>query len=117
MRYLLLFFADEDAWMALAEPERDALIQRIGAWYGEHARAGRIVEGCRVAGRSAATTLRFGAPGAAQAPTLTREPFFAAREALGSYAIVEAPSLDDALAIAGGWPGGGAVEVRPLLAE
>jgi len=26
MRYLLMFYADEAAWMALPEPERDAAI-------------------------------------------------------------------------------------------
>ena len=44
MRCMLIFFADEDAWMALSDEEREAAIARIGAWYAEQAQAGRIVE-------------------------------------------------------------------------
>jgi len=56
VRYLLMFYADEDAWMALAEDERNAAIGRIGRWFGEEAAAGRIVEGKRLAGGKRATT-------------------------------------------------------------
>ena len=43
-------------------------------------------------------------------------PLTATKEALGSYAIIEAPDHEAAVAIAATWPGGGAVEVRPLRA-
>ena len=56
-----MFYADEDAWMALPEDERNAAIGRIGRWFGEHAAAGRIVEGKRLAGgKRATTTVRLG---------------------------------------------------------
>jgi hypothetical protein len=41
-------------------------------------------------------------------------PFVETREAVGSYAIVEAPDLEAAITVAESWPGGGAFEVRPL---
>ena len=50
MRFLLLFFADEAAWMALPETERDAAVERIGAWFGALAQSGTIVEGHRLTG-------------------------------------------------------------------
>jgi hypothetical protein len=115
MRYMLLFFADEEAWMALPEEERTAAIGRIGAWYGEQAQAGRIIEGCRLHGKGAAITVRLGPAGRSQAPVVTDGPFVETKEAIGSYAIVEVASLDEAIAVAGSWPGGGAVEIRPVL--
>lgn len=117
MRYMLLFFADEEAWMALTEEERTAAIARIGAWYGEQARAGHIVEGCRLNGRATAKTVRLGSAGRSAKPLITDGPYAETKEALGSYAIIAAPDMNAALAIAGSWPGGGAVEVRPALAE
>jgi hypothetical protein len=41
-------------------------------------------------------------------------PFIEAKEAIGSYAIIEVPDLDAAITLAKGWPGGGAVEIRPV---
>lgn len=117
MRYMLLFFADDEAWMALAEEERAAAIGRIGAWVGDHARAGRLIEGRRLYGRSGAKTVRLGPAGRSGKPLVTDGPFAETKEALGSYAIVEAPDMEAALAIAATWPGGGSVEVRPVMEE
>ena len=116
MRYLLLFYADEDAWMALPEDERTAAIGRIGQWFGEHAAAGRIVDGKRLAGgKRATTTVRLGRiQRSGAAPIVTDGPFVEAKEAVGSYAIVDVNGRDDAIAIAKSWPAGGLVEVRPL---
>jgi hypothetical protein len=41
--------------------------------------------------------------------------FIEGKEAIGSYAIVEVRDEAEALDIAGSWPGGGAVEVRPIM--
>ena len=60
MKYMLLFCADEDAWMALPEDERNDAVGRIGAWFGRHAQAGTIVEGHRLAGRAAARNAHWG---------------------------------------------------------
>ena len=116
MRYLLMFYADEAAWMALPEAERDAAIGRIGQWFGEQAAAGRIVDGRRLAGgKRATTTVRLGRiQRSGDAPVVTDGPFTEAKESVGSYAIVEAKDRDDAVAIAKTWPAGGLVEVRPV---
>jgi hypothetical protein len=48
---------------------------------------------------------------------VTDGPFAETREQLGGYFLVEAPSLDEAIEIAGRIPGGrvGTVEIRPLV--
>lgn len=115
MRYMLMFFADEGAWTALPEEERAAAIGRIGAWYGQQAQAGRIVEGRRLSGKSAATTIWLGPAGRSQKPVVVDGPFLETKEAIGSYAIIEAADLDTAIAVAASWPAGGAVEIRSVM--
>lgn len=117
MRFMLLFFADENEWMALPEDERTAAVGRIGVWFGEHARAGRIVEGHRLEGRRVATHVRLGPAGRSGKPLVIDGPFIETKEALGSYAIIAVPDRAAAIAVAESWPGGGAVEIRPLAAE
>jgi hypothetical protein len=117
MKYMLLFFADEDAWMDMAEEARTAAISQIGAWYGQQTQAGRIIEGRRLRGKGTATTVRLGSAGKSAEPTIMDGPFIEAKEAIGSYAIVEAADLDAALTVAKSWPGGGAIEIRPVVEE
>ncbi len=100
MRYMLLFFADESAWMTLSEDERAAAIARIGEWYSYQARAARIVEGRRLRGRGEATTVRLGPAGRRGKPLVTDGPYAETKEALGSYVIIEAPDRETALAVA-----------------
>src|SRR5437899_781113 len=99
MKYMLLFFADEDSWMAMSEDARTAAIGQIGVWYGQQAQAGRIIEGRRLRGKGTATAVRLGAPGRSVEPTIIDGPFIEAKEAIGSYAIVEAADLDAALGV------------------
>ena len=117
MRYMLIFFADEDAWMALSDEEREAAIARIGAWYAEQAQAGRIVDGRRLRGRTEAVTVRLGPAGRSQTPEIASSPFCPTPETIGSYAILDVANADEAIAVASAWPGGGAVEIRPILEE
>lgn len=117
MKFMLLFIANEDEWMTLPEEERQAAIGRIGAWYGEHARDGKFVEARRLHSGRQAATVRLGPGGRSGEPKLSDGPFFAAPEAIGSYAIVEVAGRDEAVAIARSWPGGGAVEVRHVMEE
>lgn len=117
MQYMLIFFAEEDAWMALSDTEREAAIARIGAWYAEQAQAGRILEGRRLRGREEAVTVRLGPAGQSATPKIAPGAFSPPPESIGSYAIINVASADEAVAVASAWPGGGAVEVRPLLEE
>jgi hypothetical protein len=42
-------------------------------------------------------------------------PFLEGNELIGGYAEIEVADLDEALAVAKAWPGGGAVEIRPVM--
>jgi hypothetical protein len=112
---MLMFFADEDEWMALSEEERQAAVGQIGAWYGQQAQSGTMMEGRRLFGKDQARTVRLGRPGRSAKAETHDGPFVEAKEAIGSYCIVEAADLDEATAIAESWPGGGAVEIRPVM--
>jgi hypothetical protein len=97
---MLIFFADEDAWMALSDEQRAAAIGRIGAWYAEHARAGRIVEGRRLRGRADAITVRLGPAGQSQSPQIAAGVFSPTSESVGSYASLDVANADEAIAVA-----------------
>ena len=112
MRYMLTFYAREEDWMALPKADRDAGIAEIGQWFAEHARAGKIVEGRRLA--RGTKTVRLGRVRKKDLPLVMDGPFLEAKESVGSYAIVQVESEDQAIAIAKGWPTGGTVEVRPV---
>jgi hypothetical protein len=115
MRFMLMFYADEGEWMALPEDERTAATLRIGTWFGQQSQAGYIVEGCRLAGKQEAATVRLGPAGHSRKPVVTDGPFIETKEAIGSYAIIEVPDRAAAIALAESWPGGGAVEIRPVM--
>ena len=112
MRYLLTFYAVEDEWMALPESERNAAIAEIGAWFAEHAKAGKIVEGHRL-GRGT-KTVRHGRVRKKDLPMVSDGPFAEAKESVGSYAVVQVGDEAEAIEIATRWPAGGLVEVRPV---
>src|SRR5262245_32950950 len=114
MRYMLTFFADEAEWLALPDAERSDAIAEIGGWFGRYAGTGKIVDGHRLAPRSSARTVRHGRVRKKDRPMVSDGPFLETKESVGSYAIVEVADEAEALAIAQAWPGGGAVEVRPV---
>ncbi len=91
--------------MSLPEAERTAAIARIGEWYGQHARAGRIIEGRRLSGRRKTTTVRRGSVGRSGKPLVTDGPYAETKETFGVYANIEAPDREAAVAIAATWPG------------
>ena len=112
-KYLLITYANAEEWMALPEGERNAGIADIGAWFGEHARAGKIVEGHRLG--PGTKTVRHGRVRKKDLPMVSDGPFSEAKETVGSYCVVEVANEDEALAIAKRWPAGGIVEVRPIM--
>jgi len=113
MRYMLTFYANEAEWMALPEAERDAGIADIGRWFGEHAKAGKIVEGHRLA--RGVKTVRHGRVRKKDLPMVSDGPFAEAKESVGSYAIVDVRDEAEAIEIAKRWPAGGIVEIRPVM--
>jgi len=113
MRYMLTFYANEAEWMALPEAERNEGITDIGRWFGEHAKAGKIVEGHRLA--RGVKTVRHGRVRKKDLPMVSDGPFAEAKESVGSYAIVDVRDEAEAIEIAKRWPAGGIVEIRPVM--
>jgi hypothetical protein len=112
MKYMMLIAGREDG-MPRSTDEEQATYARIGAWWNEHAAAGRIVEGHELEPSSTATTVRIDPDGAT---TVTDGPFVEGKEMVGGYGILEVPDLDAALALASSWPGTATtLEIRPVI--
>jgi hypothetical protein len=113
MRYMLLFAGDQTEYNEMTPEDSQAMFGQVGEWWGKHSAAGTIVGGEQLQPPSTATTVRHQDGG----QIITDGPFIEAKEQIGGYAIVEVANLDEALDLAKTWPVGGAVEVRPLVAE
>lgn len=112
MKYMMLIAGSEEAWAGRSEEELQELYGRIGAWWGEQAAAGRIVEGHELQPSATATTVRIGPDGKA---SVTDGPFMEGKEMVGGYGILEVADLDEALAVASSWPAPDALEIRPVV--
>lgn len=113
MKYMMLIAGEENAERQASDQERAAMYERIGAWWGQHVAAGKIVEGHELQPSSTATTVRIGADGGS---AVTDGPFLEAKEMVGGYAVLDVADLDEALAIASTWPGASAtLEIRPVV--
>ena|SRR5712692_3778683 len=114
MKYVLMFGGtaeDQEAWEKLPKDQLAAAYERTGKWFEEHGKAGRIIGGEELQGPNSSTTVRIKSGKA----IVTDGPFIEAKEIIGGFAIVEVKDLDEALAMAKTWPGGGWVEVRPVV--
>jgi hypothetical protein len=110
MSYMLLIYADEQAW---TETERERC-------YGESIDLARQLQSTGQFGVTAplqpvatATSVRV----REGKRNITDGPFAETWEQLGGYFLVDAKDLDEAIAIAGRIPGArkGTVEIRPVL--
>ena len=110
MKYMLLIYADEQAW---TESEREQC-------YGESTQLAHTLQAeQRYLGASplqpvsTATSVKV----RDGKRLVTDGPFAETREQLGGYFMVEAKNLDEAINIAGRIPGArkGTVEIRPLV--
>ena len=91
-----------------------AAYAKVEGWFEENTRSGKIVSAEELRGPDTATTVTF----KNGKPIVTDGPFIEAKEVIGGFAIVEVKDLDEALAMAKVWPGGGEdriVEVRPVV--
>lgn len=112
MKYMMLIGGAETSYVNDTDEERRIISARIGSWWEEHERAGRITAGHELEPASTATTVRIGADGAA---TVTDGPFVEGKEMIGGYAILEVADLDEALAMAASWPAADTIEIRPIV--
>jgi hypothetical protein len=109
MKYMLLLLGDEMGDMA--DPAVAQMYEAIGQWWGEHTQAGHIVGGHQLQpGRTATTVHRENGR-----VVVTDGPFMESKEGIGGYGIIDVPDLDAAIALAGSWPPGTRVEIRPIV--
>jgi hypothetical protein len=111
--YLLMFMGSDEAWADMPKDEQAAAYERIGKWFEEHGKSGKIVGGKELEPAATAKTVRF----RSGKPVVTDGPFMESKEQIGGYAIVEAKDIDEAVEIAKGWPSGSTVEVRPVVSR
>ncbi len=114
MQYMLLIYGEPGGWESAPEEERNEVRGRYMALAAELRDREAYVDGNELEDVATATTVRV----VAGDTEITDGPFAETKEALGGYFLIEAESLDEAIAWAAKIPAAanGAVEVRPLVA-
>jgi hypothetical protein len=113
VKYLLLFCGtqeDERAYEALDEATLAARFGEVRRWF--EAYDGKFGAHGQLQPPDTATTVHLNR---GDAPLVTDGPFLEGNEVIGGFCVVDVDELDDALAMARAWPGGGSVEVRPII--
>ena len=115
MQYVALIHADEAAWEALSDDERQQAYADYTQLSEDARAAGVMVGGNELAPTAVATTVRI-----EDGQTIVTDgPYAEVKEALGGYYIFDCASFDDAIAWASRIPAAatGAIEVRPVHVE
>jgi hypothetical protein len=115
VKYMLLFCGTREtqrAFDAMTPEELGPRLAQVGRWFGEH--QAKITESNQLQPPDSATTVHLDGR---NTPPITNGPFLEGNEVIGGYAVIDVGDLDDALAMARSWPGGGSVEVRPLASR
>jgi hypothetical protein len=114
MKYMLLTYLDEKAWLTLSPEEQKRQMDACGPHVQRLLEKKKILAGAPLHPTSTATTVRY----REGKRLLIDGPFAETREQLGGYTIIEAVDLDDAIAIASGFVGTSplaSIEVRPIV--
>ena len=114
MKYMLLTYLDENAWLAMSDDDRQAEMTKCEPHVRQLVAAKKVIDGAPLQPTSSATTIRV----KEKKRLVTDGPFAETREQLGGYTIVEAADLDEAIEIAAGFLGDGSlatIEVRPIV--
>ncbi len=110
MKYMLLVYTDEKSW---SDAERNHCYDESAQLCQELASRGQFLAANPLQSVSTATSVQV----RNGKPIITDGPFAETREQLGSYFLIEASDLDEAIALAGRIPGArkGTVEIRPVM--
>jgi hypothetical protein len=118
MQYVMMICGEEGNWY---DPENAAAVEaamnEIYAWMAKWQPTGKIADGgAELDSIRKAKTVSRGPDGA---PVVTDGPYLELKEVVGGFMVLEADDIDDAVAVASGWPGitkfGDKVEVRPVI--
>jgi hypothetical protein len=110
MRYVLLVYADEQTW---TEAERRLCSGELAELAYQLRSKGQYIASLPLQPVLTATSVRV----REGRRMVSDGPFAETREQLGSFFLIDAKDLDEAIAIAGKIPGArrGTVEIRPVL--
>ena len=103
MRYVLFNWVSlEDAadWASWTPEQQEADVQRHLEWFAKH--RDHIVGGEELDDPKRVKTLRRGRQG--EGVVVTDGPYIESKEILGGFVVLEAASMDEAVAIASDWP-------------
>jgi hypothetical protein len=112
MKYILLIYHDEQAFLALSGDERQALYSQYRKFREEIVSTSNYIDGSQLRPTSSANSVRV-----RHGKHLTTDgPFAETKEQLGGYFLIEAASPEQANEIASRIPSAqtGTIEVRPL---
>jgi hypothetical protein len=112
MKYLILGLLTESG-QQLPGPDLEAWMQEIGAWYEKWGSSGKLADpGHQLDSVDKVKTIRTGG--------VFDGPFMESKEVLAGYSLLETDTIDEAVEIAGTWPGVDrgliVMEVRPVMA-
>ena len=114
MRYVMIIAGDESHWFD--EAVASGLMDEVNAWWDKVHQAGKIqLGGAELQHSRTAKTVSAGPDGQ---PAVTDGPYLEIKEVVGGFIHLNADDIDDAVAVAAGWPGirlGDRIEVRPVL--
>jgi hypothetical protein len=113
VKYLCLGYYEERAWQAMAENDRQSLLEECRAYDETLWKSGYYLSGNALPGASGATTLRF----ESGKVSVTEGPFCQSREQLGGILVLEAKDLNHAIQLMSRLPCmqmGGCLEIRPI---
>jgi len=118
VKYAMLIYDDDSAWVALPEDERAALrAEEMPKWvalFEELGKADPNVSGKELDGRNTAKVVRI----RDGERIVTDGPFAETKEIIGGVFLTELPDLDEAIRLAALIPaaqGSGAIEIRPIV--
>jgi hypothetical protein len=113
MQYMLLIYSEPGSWESFSDEERNAMYQEYFSLSRRLRGEGKLVSSNELQPSSTATTVQV-----RDGDTdVTDGPFAETKEVLGGYYLIEADSLDEAIAWAAQIPSArhGKVEVRPVV--
>ena len=109
-KYMYLFRGGRQRMEEMSPEEKEAHMQAWGAWMGELAQRGTLVDGLPLAGEGKRVTNR--------GTVVSDGPYAEGKEIVGGYLIVNADDLDQAVELSKKCPifeNDGEVEVREIM--
>jgi hypothetical protein len=113
MKYLLLTYLDEKAWLSLSEAQRQQIIAEPMSHVERLIANGKFLDGSPLHPSSTGATIRT----RDGQPLVTDGPFAETREQVAGYTLIDAQDRDEALAIARGFLGDNSlatIEIRAV---